>query len=184
VILDGAPAEVFLSGAYVTYITPKLPVGEHTMLVRAFDGAGNSIEKTLQFSVEDQKMHNEISSVSEEEASRLNMFALGTPRATLLFMFFTIGALLVLLTVIVLYMLRYHREYKKHVHAEVSEAQAVTKQFFTHIKTDLEADILLLENAHKKRTLAAEEAKLNTHIKQNIAGAEKVILKELEDISK
>ena len=184
VILDSAPVEVFLSEGYSTYISPKLPAGEHTLLVRAFDSSGNSIEKTLQFSVDDQKLHSDTSSMLEKEISRAGMIAIGVPPVRLLLTFISLGALLILLTGIVMYLLRCRREYSRHVHAEVLEAQAVTKQVFTRIKTDLEADILLLENAKKKSTRTSEKAKLNTHIKQNIAGAEKAILKELEDISK
>jgi hypothetical protein len=178
IVLDGREPESFLSSEYVTYIAPTLQAGEHTLLVRTFDKAGNVTQKVTTFIVKETEVV-----VQENSARSLSNFVLsGTVLVTLLSIVIPSLALIMLLGGIILFTSRHYRKYKDHVHTEVLEAKMVTKQAFTLIKADLEADILMLEEAQKKRALTKEEVKLLKNIKQNIAGAEKVITEEVEDI--
>jgi hypothetical protein len=175
VILDGGATELFSGAEYVTYITPELQAGEHTLLVRTFDKSGNVVEKVTSFAV----TQKEVVPAEDTTNSLANFVSSGTVLVKLLSI---VIPSLALLGAIILYTSCHYRKYKDHVHTEVLEAKMVTKQAFTLIKADLEADILMLEEAQKKRALTKEEVKLLKNIKQNIAGAEKVITEEVEDI--
>lgn len=182
VVLDGAPAGVFTYAPYVTYITPTLVHGTHTLLVRSFDMAGNYIEKTTEFTVTTPAPAEGQIDGGDSPLSVAQFVSSGTALITILSIVVPTIALIVLLCALLLYGLRQYKKHKKHVYTEVLEAQEVTKRVFALIKNDLDDDILILEKASKKRKLTKEEAKLLKHIKQNIEGAQKVIYDEIQDI--
>jgi hypothetical protein len=93
------------------------------------------------------------------------------------------AALILVLCLLLIFGWRQYKKYKNHVAEEVREVQQTVRSVFALMKSDLEADELLLLKAQKKRKLTKEEVKLLKHIRQNIEGAEKVIADEVRDIT-
>ncbi len=184
VALDGASAEVLTAGEYVTYITPVLTSGAHTLIARSFDKAGNFTEKTTEFTIAEDVLLSDETKGEGVNFSVMKLISSGAPAITIVSVVVPTLALVLVLCGLLFFGLRQYKKYKSNVSAEVTEAKEVTKRVFALIKKDLDSDILMLEKASKKRKLTKEEEKLLKHIKQNIAGAEKVISDELQDIAR
>ncbi len=180
VLLDGHEPKVFTNASYATYIVPELSLGAHVVRVRVYDNAGNYREEVLTL----QGNKKEETPTVDGQGEKLSQFvASGMTLVTILSVVVPSAALILVLCLLLIFGWRQYKKYKNHVAEEVREVQQTVRSVFALMKSDLEADELLLLKAQKKRKLTKEEVKLLKHIRQNIEGAEKVIADEVRDIT-
>jgi hypothetical protein len=182
VSIDGAQPLSFVGGNTYTFVTPKgLIAGAHTMIVRAFDAAGNEVSTTAQF-VAAVHPSEVVQDKAQSSIGQSAFFKTGTTVITILSITIPFVALVLLLSVLLYSAWKMYGGLRTHIRKEVLEAKMVVHKAFTLLRDDLLVDIKTLEKASKSRKLTKEEAKILKRLRQNIDEAEKVIEKEIDDI--
>lgn len=93
-------------------------------------------------------------------------------------------ALLIILTLLLLYTWRKISGLKRKIQKEVREAEVSLHRAFDFLKEDIQKQIELLEKTKSKRELTKEEKKIVVQLKKDLDAAEKLIRKEIEDIER
>ncbi len=98
-------------------------------------------------------------------------------------LFVPLVALLIILILLVLSTYRRLARYRYHVKKEVREAEDTLARAFDLLREDLRDHLSGLEKAKTLRALTAEETKIMTRMKNDLNEAEKIVRKEIKDIS-
>lgn len=167
-----APFSIPPSDAGSSYALPAEPLGLHTLIITAYDMAGNSTVATADFYVS----------------------FVAPPTATSIFL--KIGGLIInyasvaLIAVLILALLvgvfwrtvRKISTLKKQVKREVGQAEDILHRSFDLLKEDVSDHIRLLLKAQTRRALTREEELFLKKFGSNLAEAEKIISKEMRNL--
>lgn len=165
------------------YRATNLAVGEHTLLAKVFDRAGNFVTTTLSFSIPDNS--SDLASEADEKESIEHsnyLLSNGAVLITVLSIVIPSLALLMLTGFLLFLSWRFFGGFKKKLEKEIYEARTMVYKSFTLLKADLEVDINTLEKASAKRKLTREELKILKRLQKNIDTVEQLIIKEVTDI--
>ncbi len=176
-INEETPVSFVDDGSHIYKIT-AIEEGVHVLTVTAFDGAGNTTESKISFTVIDKSV------ILEENDETLNggIKQKGDFVIMILSIVIPFLALVVLLCGVLFATWKAFGGLRRHVAKEVAEAKAMTHKAFELLRTDLLEDIATLEKTSKKRKLTQAEAKILKRLRKNIDEAETVIAKEIGDI--
>ncbi|MBV9349137.1 MAG: hypothetical protein JO026_00100 [Patescibacteria group bacterium] len=159
--IDGkAPLDVSAEEAAKTFTLPAQSPGPHTIVVTAFDRAGNSTLGEAGFFV------------AGVSGIVINYLALGLLIALVLLGALFLGYLL----------WRRFKHLLIDVTKETGEAESVLHKSFTLLKKDIHSHADKLERAKKTRALTTEETDFLTQFEQELSEAEHIIEDKLEDI--
>lgn len=177
-------AVVKIAAAEPYYKATDLGPGGHTIIVKAYDKAGNFVTSSHNFVVPVETVAS-----STEKAVTGTLFSpdgylLGNGAVLITVLSIVIPTLALLLVLGYLLFVSWSAfgGFRKRIDKEVAEARIMVSRAFVQLKADLEVDIKTLENAGKKRELTRTELKLLKKLRDNIEVAEKVITKEVTDI--
>ena len=181
--VDSADKIKFTDLEHTEYKTSSLEPGEHTILVKVFDKAGNFSEATETFTVKNT-VANETSEDSSDTQS-INgspIIRTLTTLITVLSIVIPFIALVALLLILLYLSWKSVGGLKRRIRKEVDEAKSMVRRAFALLSEEIREDIQTLEKASKKRTLTKEEIKILKRLKMNIEQAELIISKELTDV--
>jgi hypothetical protein len=182
--IDGGTIESFKAdgtGTY-TYATQKrLVAGAHTMVVSAFDKAGNVTRTTTEF-ITAGPVSESLTPADANITERAVLIEKAESLITLLSVVVPIVALVMLLSWLTFTMWRAYGGLKRKIAKDVLSAQMVVHKSFALLRDDISVDIETLKKASTKRKLTREEAKILKRLQKNITEAEKVITTEIADI--
>ncbi len=181
----GTSEAVRVSADEPFYKVTNLSPGEYTLVVKAYDRAGNFVTNSLAFNVPAEVMVDDGASNDESEVvfrPEEYLLSSGTVVITTLSIVIPLLALLLLLGYMLLVSWYRFGGFRRRMDKEIAEARIMVSKAFTLLKADLEVNIKTLENAGKKRQLTRTELKLLKGLRDSIGIAEEVITKEVADI--
>lgn len=178
-ILDGGAAIPFTDDGSHTFTVPTMSPGVHTLLVRAFDAAGNTTDSSATFTVAAPPV---AIATPAPVVSDSPLISNGTFAIAILSVVTPLVALILLLGWLLHVAWRALGGMQRKIAREVAEAEAIVHQVFVTMRTDFEVDIETLRKASVKRKLTREESKILKHLQRNLDQAEASINKEMDDI--
>jgi len=151
------------------YTLPYQAPGKRTLIVRAFDKAGNSTAASADFLIKPPP-----SPIITTGIKITNVLAVIIPLVALILMlaamlWFAWHKLLLL---------------RKRLWKESREAESALHRAFDLLKEDVREQIKMLEGARGKRQLTEEEEKIIKQLQKDLDDAERFIKKEIEDIER
>ena len=180
--VDGGET-ITIAEASPVYRATGLEAKDHTLLVKAFDRAGNYAETSFAFSTPvSESALKATDNNSQSVIANSNVLSNGTMLITILSVVIPCLALLMLMSALLFFSWRSFGGFKKKLDKEIYEARSMVHRSFTLLKADLEVDINTLEKASAKRKLTREELKILKRLQKNIEITEHVITKEVADI--
>jgi len=182
VAIDGGSFVKFSDIQDGMYTTGELPLGNHELLVHAYDKAGNFLSTTTNFVIQQSSVTALDTRSGDSSLENSGVLKTGAMLVTVLSIVIPFVALVLLLLVLLYSIWRSLGGLRRHVEKEVLEAKMIVHKAFALLRNDLQEDIATLENAHKKRKLTKEESKILKRLRKNIDEAEKVISREIEEI--
>jgi hypothetical protein len=181
--IDGGEPVTLEGGKTVSYTTPHgLVAGAHTMLVRAFDGAGNEVSTSIQFITRGQSEVTDAKS-TQRTPEQSTFLKTGATLITVLSIVVPFVALVLLLLVLLYSVWKAYGGLRKKITKDVLDAKMVVHKAFALLRDDIAVDIETLKKASAKRKLTREEARILKRLQQNIAEAERVIASEMTVIA-
>ncbi len=179
-----------LSGTEVAkenlYTLPSQLPGKRTILVQAYDRAGNyetAIEEFVIKEVDTGEVKSELSEKVTIVARPPALFRIGSWVTDFLTVPIQLVALIIL-TLLLLYVWYKFSRMRNRLKKEVREAEGSLHKEFDLLKEDIWGQIKILEKTRTKRQLTKEEEKIIKQLKKKFDDAEKCIRKEIEDIEK
>lgn len=160
------PSEIVKSNPYTL---PFQALGKRTMLVQAFDKAGNYTAASSEFTILPPP-----SPLATTGLKITNLLSLLIP---------LVATFLLLIALLWYGWYRFLR-LKGAIKKEVREAESALRKTFDLLKEDIRDQIEMLEKTRNKRQLTEEEKKVIKQLKKDLDDAEKFVWKELEDIEK
>lgn len=153
------------------YTLPPQDPGKRTIIVQAFDKAGNFSVSAAEFTILPLPSQSWLSKACSEA---VKILAVLTPLLALIILFISI------------FWFGWHKLslLRKRIKKEVSEAETALHKAFNLLKEDIREQIEMLEKTRMKRKLTNEEEKIIEELNENLDDAEKFIRKEIEDIEK
>jgi len=156
------PAVIVQSNPYK--LPPQAP-GEHTILIQAFDKAGNysyvSDKFTILFPPSSFKIFSE---------KLLNILVEIIP----------IIGLILLLILMILYGIWYIKRIQRKIKKDVVLTEQEIHKIFESLKQEIEFKIKILEETRSKRKLTEEEEKIIHYLKSDLENAEKMLKEDVE----
>jgi hypothetical protein len=177
--LKDAPFFTIATSSVGTYVSEKLLPGTYELLLRAYDLAGNSIEKRVPFEI--------ASYVSKETQPQTHDDSLPFSAVRTSIIAFGVGVgFLIALSLATLFWYIRSSSIRRHsaIHTETREALETLTQSFVLIAQDIEKHVHTLGKTKKKRTLTKEESRVLKDLTHSLKGAEAVLKREIEDIEK
>jgi len=176
-VFDGGVPEIAEIGNLSdgTFAASRLPPGDHAVQAKAFDGAGNFIEASAEFTVEAYSLEDAV--LSEEESKEKST---GTGKL----IFFLILEAAILSGGFVYEIYRRDKIYKQEalaVRTETKEVREKTGKIFSALRGEFEEQI---EKLDEKPKLSKSEKDVYDKLKEALDISEEFINKELEDIDK
>jgi len=159
------------------YILPLQSPGKHSILVQAYDKAGNYAVASEEFIIKE----TEKSVVAEKQSAFLKF---GTTAASFLVLVIVLAALLIFFILIFWYGWRRLSSLKRRIKKETNEAEKALQIAFNLLKQNVRKQIKMLENAKVRRELTKEEEQIIKQLRQDLDEAEKFVRKEIKDIEK
>lgn len=162
------PAVIVKSNPYT--LPPQGP-GKKTIIVQAFDKAGNFSVSAAEFTILPTPQQSWLSKACSEA---VKILAVLTPLLALVILFISI------------FWFGWHKLslLRKKVRKETSEAEIALHKAFNLLREEIRRQIKMLEKTRMKRKLTNEEEKIIEELNENLDDAEKFIRKEIEDIEK
>ena len=159
------------------YILPLQSPGKNSILVQAYDKAGNYAVASEEFIIKE----TEKSVVAEKQSAFLKF---GTTAASFLVLVIVLAALLIFFILIFWYGWRRLSSLKRRIKKETNEAEKALQIAFNLLKQNVRKQIKMLENAKVRRELTKEEEQIIKQLRQDLDEAEKFVRKEIKDIEK
>jgi four helix bundle protein len=156
------PAVIVQSNPY------KLPfqaLGEHTILIQAFDKAGNYSYVFDKFTILSPPSSFKIFS-----DKLLNILVEIIP----------IIGLILLLILMILYGIWYIKRIQRKIKKDITLTKQEIHKIFEFLKKETESKIKILEETRSKRQLTEEEEKIIHHLKSDLENAEKILKEDVE----
>lgn len=173
VAVDGGEPVIFSGVGNHRFSAPPVTEGAHTLIVKAYDEAGNVTESITTFT-----SGGAVSSIQ----SGVEDFVVWSGASAAMVILVLLAVLVVVLAALLYVAWRSSRASKLHIEKEVREARLVVHRAFAILRSDIEEDIEMLEQVKTERPLTKEELKLLQRLQKNLSEAENVINKEIEDI--
>ena len=165
--IDDRADEIWVDDGSGVYGTSPVSHGNHILIAKAVDRAGNFVTNSIEFAVEQSPL-----------------FKFGFFAIDVLSIIIPLLGLLVLLFLLLWYVWRRYQLFKKRVHKEVQEVDESVHKSFDSLRKDVREHIARLENVKSRRQLSEEEDQLMHQLKKNLDNAEKIIDKEVKDVEK
>ncbi len=156
----------------IPYTLPLQLPGKRTILVQAFDRAGNYTMATEEFVI--KALESPTITDYPKELQSGEILTVVIPLAALAMVFVTL----------LWYGWHTFASFRKKVKKEVREAEQAIHKVFDLLKEDIREQIMMLEKTKTKRQLTEEEEKIIKRLKKHLDDAEKFVRKELQDIEK
>lgn len=147
--------------------------GTHTLLVRAYDKAGN-------ISIADGKFF--VKGTEAPPASPFNFFTFGWLAINYLSLILIILAILGLLLFAMWYIRTHFTAYRRQLNHRLGITNAHVHKEFDNLKDALTEEILTLEQAKSRRALTREEERLVLRFRKLLDQSEKAIERDIEDL--
>ncbi|HET9641600.1 MAG TPA: cohesin domain-containing protein [Candidatus Paceibacterota bacterium] len=165
--LDNKEWDVSEADASATYDVNS-SVGVHTLVVEAFDKAGNKSVAQAKFAV----------------LSTTSFFALGWLAVNYLTVLLIILALVLLITFIAWYAHTHFRAYRYRLNRQLGLTQARVHKQFDKLKESITDELRRLEEARSRRTLTREEERLIVRFRALLDQSEQEIDREIENLAR
>lgn len=156
------PAVIVQSNPYK--LPPQAP-GEHTILIQAFDKAGNYSYVSDKFTILSPPSSFKIFS-----DKLLNILVEIIP----------IIGLILLLILMILYGIWYIKRIQRKIKKDITLTKQEIHKIFEFLKKETESKIKILEETRSKRQLTEEEEKIIHHLKSDLENAEKMLKEDVE----
>ncbi|GIW66885.1 MAG: hypothetical protein KatS3mg095_0783 [Candidatus Parcubacteria bacterium] len=145
--------------------------GKHNFIVRVFDNALNSNQRSIDFEIGTKDILTE-KKINEIKINIVHLIGI------ILVMIF------ILITLIILILILYfkNKKLRKQIEDKIFHIEDLSHRSFIALKHDLEKQLNILESIKKKRELIEEEKEQIEHLKKHIKYINKVIEKNLKDI--
>lgn len=180
--IDGGAVNAFTDDGSHTFTAPSLTPGQHTLLVRAVDAAGNTTDSTLTFTTVAAEVVPPPPPVAAPALSDSILLTKGTFAITILSVVTPLIALVLLLAWLLYLAWRTLGGIKRKIDLEIAEARTAVHQSFMVMRTEFAQDVEVLRKASVKRKLTREESKILKHLQGTLDTAESAIAKEITDI--
>lgn len=163
--------------ASVLFTLPFQSPNKRTIVVQAFDKAGNYTAAIDEFNI---KPIQPVEIIKESKIGKIQDIWSWTIS---LFIMTIILVGLIILFLFVVWWGKYRLSLlKKKVSKESKEAEEALHRAVILLKEDIEKQVKMLEMTKRLRSLTDEEEKIIKHFKKDLDDAEKFILKEIKDI--
>lgn len=170
VIIDGKEMVVGAEEGSKPYAITGGP-GEHTLMVRAYDKAGNV-----------KNAAEEKFSITQEEIPQTSLFSFGWLALNYLSLLLIVLAILGMLLFGAWYIRAHFSAYRRRLNRQLGITEAHIHKKFDNLKDAITDEVLKLEQVKSARGLTREEERLIARFKKLIEQSEKEIEKEIEEI--
>ena len=167
--VDGKQTRINADDGSRPYALPAQPSGDHTLLIQAYDKAGNVTNAGGKFSV---TTGTSSSSIFTFGWLALNYISLGLIALAIL------GTLLFAAW----YIHVHFSAYRRHLNHQLTTTHSHIHKEFDSLKDAITEEILSLEQAKTQRDLTHEEQRLISRFKSLLEETEKAIEKDIEEI--
>ena len=171
--IDGGAVNPFTDDGSHTYTAPVLPPGQHSLLVRAVDAAGNTTDSTLTFTsaapapVTPPPAPPVLAGIQPDSI----LLSKGTFAITILSVVTPLIALVLLLGWLLYHAWRTLGGIKRKIDLEIAEARTAVHQSFMVMRTEFAQDIEVLRKASVKRKLTRKSPLHDSSMKKPATGS-------------
>lgn len=172
IIIDGKESTVSAEEGSKPYAISG-DVGTHTLLIQAYDKAGNVTSAT-----------EEKFTIAAGETPPSSLFTIGWLAINYLSLFLIALAILLTLTFAAWYIRVHFSAYRRRLNRQLGITHTHIHKEFDKLKDAITEELLSLEQTKSKRSLTREEERLISRFKKLLEQSEQQIEKDIEDIQK